>query len=79
MTTSIQAVYEKGVFRPLDKVALDEGTRVEVLIAKDSAPRNAKDVTARLAAIANAACTTGQSDQTSMDPDAVLYPRVNQP
>jgi predicted DNA-binding antitoxin AbrB/MazE fold protein len=32
MTTTIEAVYEGGVFRPTRQIALTEGTRVEVSI-----------------------------------------------
>lgn len=32
MTTSIEAVYEQGVLRPLEPLGLPEGTKVEILV-----------------------------------------------
>jgi predicted DNA-binding antitoxin AbrB/MazE fold protein len=40
MSTSVEAIYENGVFRPLQHVDLAEGTRVEVIvITRESPPR----------------------------------------
>lgn len=75
MTTSIQAIYEKGVFRPIHEVALSEGTRVEVLIPEAQCPRQPQEVAAKLASIADHAAVSGKSDHTSSDPDAILYSR----
>jgi len=40
---SIEVVYEKGIFRPLEPVELPEGAVGEVIIAPSSAPADARD------------------------------------
>ena len=46
MSKTIEAVYEKGVFRPLEPVALPEGERVQV-----SVPELSAEIQRRLAAL----------------------------
>jgi len=46
MSKTIEAVYEKGVFRPLEPVALPEGERVQV-----SVPELSAEVQQRLATL----------------------------
>jgi predicted DNA-binding antitoxin AbrB/MazE fold protein len=79
MTTTIQAVYEGGVFRPVHEVALTEGTQVEVSIPAAASPRQAKAVAARLAQIADKARATGHPDSASREHDEFLYRRRVQP
>ena len=79
MTTTIQAVYEGGVFRPIRQVALTEGTQVEVLIPAAAAPRDPKAVAARLAHIAEKARRSGRPESTSRDHDQFLYGGKPQP
>jgi predicted DNA-binding antitoxin AbrB/MazE fold protein len=73
MTTTIQAVYEGGIFRPIQPISLTEGTQVEVLISAQSALRDPKTVASRLAQIAEKAPRGGQSESTSRDHDRFLY------
>ena len=73
MTTTVQAVYEGGGFRPVRQIALTEGTCVEVLIPATAAIRDPKAVAARLAQIADQAPRTGQFESTSRDHDQILY------
>jgi predicted DNA-binding antitoxin AbrB/MazE fold protein len=40
MTATIEAVYERGVFRPLGQIAVSEGTHVEVTIPTVTTPRD---------------------------------------
>lgn len=79
MTTTIQAVYEGGVFRPVHEVSLTEGTQVEVSIPAAAPPRQAKGVAARLAQIAQKARASGQPDSASREHDEFLYGRQVQP
>jgi predicted DNA-binding antitoxin AbrB/MazE fold protein len=72
MTTTIEAVYEGGVFRPLRQVALTEGTHVEVLIPT-APPRDPKAVAARLSQIAAQAAGSGQPEAASREHDRYLY------
>jgi predicted DNA-binding antitoxin AbrB/MazE fold protein len=46
MTTSIEAIYEQGVLRPLEPLALPEGTKVAILVLEPT--------TAKLAAVREA-------------------------
>lgn len=72
MTTTIQAVYEGGIFRPTQQVALREGTHVEVLIPAVASPRDPKAVAARLARIADKADRSGRPEFASRDHDQFL-------
>lgn len=73
MTTTIRAVYEGGVFRPMRQVALTEGTCVEVLIPAVASLRDPKTVATRLSQIADKAQRTGRRESTSRDHDLFLY------
>ena len=41
---TIPARYENGVFKPLEDVKLTEGTKVEVHVPEESAPKRPKSV-----------------------------------
>ncbi len=43
-TMKILATYENGVFKPLEDVKLTEGTRVEVHVPAEDAPKRPKSV-----------------------------------
>jgi len=73
MTTIIDAVYEGGFFRPTSKIALTEGTRVEVLIPQAPLPRDPKAVAAKLSQIAAKAPRRHEPDSTSQNHDQILY------
>jgi predicted DNA-binding antitoxin AbrB/MazE fold protein len=73
MTTTIQAVYEGGVFRPVRQIVLREGTHVEVLVPAAESPLDPKAVASRLAEIAAKNCRSGQPDSASEDHDHFLY------
>ncbi len=72
MTTTIEAVYENGVLRPLTPLALPEGQRVHVSVASDGMARgeNAASLLAEIAALP----VEGSGDPlTSRCHDQVLY------
>jgi len=78
MTTTIHAVYENGVLRPLVPLALSEGQRVRVVLACEDAPKEPR-VAAILAEIA-AIPVEGSGDPfTSRDHDRVLYGAADRP
>lgn len=77
--TTIQAVYEKGVFRPIRQLVLSEGTRVEVRIPQSETPRDPKAVAAHLARIAASAPARSSSDTASADHDSFLYNESERP
>jgi predicted DNA-binding antitoxin AbrB/MazE fold protein len=79
MTTTIEAVYEGGVFRPTRQITLTEGTHVEVFVPAAAAPRDPKAVAARLSQIAAGASRSGQTEATSRDHDRYLYGEQPQP
>lgn len=79
MTTTIEAVYEGGVFRPMQQIALTDGTHVEVLIPAVARPRDPKAVAARLSQIAAKASRSGRPESTSRDHDRYLYGERPQP
>jgi predicted DNA-binding antitoxin AbrB/MazE fold protein len=72
MTNTIEAVYEGGVFRPVRKIDLTDGTHVEVIIPSTASPRDPKAAAARLAEIAAEARRTGPPDSASRDHDESL-------
>ncbi len=79
MTTSIEAVYEGGVFRPTQRIALTEGTHVEVLVPLTASARDPKAVAAKLAQIAAKTPLADQPETSSLDHDQVLYGGRNNP
>ena len=52
MTTIIDAIYEGGFFRPVEKVELTDGTRVEVRIPQPASRRDPKTVATKLRGLA---------------------------
>jgi predicted DNA-binding antitoxin AbrB/MazE fold protein len=71
MSTTLQAVYEKGMLRLTQPIELDEGTHVEVVIIKLSvAPKSPKEILAKIAALPLIGNTQPFSGQ---DHDKVLY------
>jgi predicted DNA-binding antitoxin AbrB/MazE fold protein len=73
MASTIEAVYEGGVFRPTREIALTEGTLVEVLIPATAVSHDPKAVAARLSQIAAKASRGGRTESTSRDHDRYLY------
>ena len=72
MTSTVQAVYEQGVFRPLTPLALPEGQQVEVIIV--SGPRaGGQTAVVQLAEIAALPVEGSGGPFTSRDHDRVLY------
>ena len=75
MNPTISAIFENGIFRPLQPVDLDNGEEVEVILVKRT-ESNASDARAVINRIAELPLE-GASDQFSgSDHDAVLYPTV---
>jgi predicted DNA-binding antitoxin AbrB/MazE fold protein len=72
VTTTIQAVYENGVLRPLTPLALSEGQRVRVVVASEEATpvQSAASILAEIAALPVEGCG---DPFTSRDHDRVLY------
>jgi len=75
MTKEFEAIYERGVLRPLEPLPLPEGSRLDVIIVtRDIAGPNGNSASTILAEIA-ALPLEGKSDNFSgRDHDSVLYP-----
>ena len=71
---TVDAIYENGVFRPVDPIALEEGTRVQVVVDKPVGPADPRTV-ARLLAEVAALPLTGTATFSGEDHDSILYPR----
>lgn len=73
MTKQFTAVFENGVLRPKEPIALLEGTEVEVVIVQEeeeSGSRRSAEILAEIAALP----IEGSGDPfTSRDHDKVLY------
>ena len=52
MTTTVEAIYENGVLRPVQAIPVAEGSRVEVIVI-DPTNRAPKQVAERMARIAS--------------------------
>jgi predicted DNA-binding antitoxin AbrB/MazE fold protein len=74
MKTSITAVFEAGLLRPMTPLSLPEGTRVELIIISNERNgkkpiRSAANILAEIAALP----TSGGDPRTSQDHDQILY------
>ena len=78
MTTSVDAVYENGVLRPLMPLALPEGQRVRVFVASDDVAIG-EDAATILSEIAAMPVETPAMPFASQDHDRVLYGTPHQP
>ena len=73
MSDRLEAIYENGVFRPLDKVNLPEGERVQITVVV--ADETANDAAFNLGRIAE---ETGVSDlATNIDHYLYVLPKQN--
>ena len=75
MSTTIQAVFENGILRPLVPLDLTEGQTVQVVIAVEEIA-GSEDATSILAEIAALPIEGGGDPFTSRDHDQVLYGRT---
>jgi predicted DNA-binding antitoxin AbrB/MazE fold protein len=75
MTKEIEAIYERGIIRPVEPLELPEGTRLDVIIVTHEKPRrngNAADILAEIAALP----LEGKSEPFSgREHDSILYPK----
>ena len=75
MTIAVKAIYEHGVFRPVEPVQLNEATEVQVLLPTDGA-EDANDPTGWVAMREFIALAQDADSSTaSVDHDAILYRR----
>ena len=74
MSHTIAAIYENGVFRPSERVDLDNGEEVEVILldrSEPTSPQRSRDILAEIAALPVESSTNGFSGNSH---DDILYP-----
>ncbi len=74
MNHTIQAIFENGVIRPLEKVELDNGEEVEVILLQktNTSARKARQI---LTEIAELPVEGDANDFSGEDHDQILYPK----
>lgn len=74
MSHTIAAIYENGVFRPLERVDLDNGEKVEVILLDraDASPQKSREILSAIAALPMEGNSNGFSGK---DHDDILYPK----
>lgn len=78
MTTTVYAVYENGVLRPLAPLSLPEGQRVRVIVASEESTQSQRAASI-LAEIATLPIQGSGDPFTSRDHDRALYGGNTQP
>ena len=73
MTMHVSAVYEKGVLRLKNALALPEGTAVQVVVIHESHATNGQNPAALLADIAALPMEPGGKEFSGRDHDRILY------
>jgi predicted DNA-binding antitoxin AbrB/MazE fold protein len=75
MTKEIEAVYERGMIRPLQPLELPEGARLDLIVITHEEPEtngNAAKILAEIAALP----LEGSSDSfAGREHDSILYPK----
>jgi len=77
MMRSVTAVYENGVFRPLESIELKEGDEVEVLVESET-PTPIERSRQILRKIASLPLESPDDGFSGADHDSVLYPKKDQ-
>ncbi len=75
MTKEIEAIYERGIIRPLKPLELPEGARLDVIVIIHEKPRangNAAGILAEIAALPLEGATGSFGGR---EHDSILYPK----
>jgi predicted DNA-binding antitoxin AbrB/MazE fold protein len=77
MSLTVDAVYEQGRLRPIEPIALEEGTEVRLIVIPKTSPANGtagQNAAAILASIAAIPLASGRPvEAASRDHDRILY------
>jgi predicted DNA-binding antitoxin AbrB/MazE fold protein len=73
MTDRIKAIYEHGIFRPVDQVALEEGASVELSYERPKALKPPQALVAAIEEIARMPLESPDDGFSGADHDQVLY------
>ena len=75
MMKEIEAIYERGVLRPVEPLELPEGSRLDViLVSREKAGQNGAAAANILAEIAALPLEGGSDAFSGRDHDSLLYP-----
>ena len=75
MMKEIEAIYERGVLRPVEPLELPEGSRLDViLVSRDKADENGVAAASILAEIAELPLEGASDAFSGRDHDSLLYP-----
>jgi len=75
VTKEIEAIYERGMIRPLQPLELPEGSRVDLIVITHE-QSGANGITAEILAEIAALPLEGSNDEFSgREHDSILYPR----
>ena len=75
MMKEIEAIYERGVLRPVEPLELPEGSRLDViLVSRDKAEQNGVAAANSLAEIAELPLEGASDAFSGRDHDSLLYP-----
>ena len=73
MKTTVEAIYEHGVLRLMEPIALPDGTRVEVTVTAKEPVREERTPAEILAAIAAMPMEASGEEFSGRDHDRILY------
>lgn len=74
MRKTIKAVYEKGIIRPIEPLALPDGSRLDVIIISHEQPETIQSAAQVLAEIATLPLEGPRDGFAGREHDAILYP-----
>jgi len=75
MTVEIEAVYEKGIIRPLAPLELPEGSRLDVIVITHEQPKTNNNAAEILAEIAAHPLEGSSEGFAGREHDSILYPK----
>ena len=73
MTKEIEAIYERGIIRPVQPLELPEGTRLDIIVTTQEKPRPNGNVAELLAEIAGLPLESASDSFSGREHDSILY------
>jgi predicted DNA-binding antitoxin AbrB/MazE fold protein len=73
MASIIEAIFEGGLFRPVGKVHLKEGTHVEVRIPHPVGRHDPRSAAEKLRELAAKSAASGPRESTARNHDRIIY------
>ncbi len=75
MTKEIEAIYERGMIRPLQPLELPEGTRLDLVVITHEQPKTNGNTAEILAEIAALPLEGADDSFAGREHDSILYPK----